>query len=226
MFIHESPVELPKQNVRTFYEDGLRFYDTENGKYPSITSILSANPEKKKSLARWRARVGDVEANRISKFASGRGTVVHKICENYLNNEGEAIKGEMPDAIEMFNTLKPILDESLDKIYAQEVALWSDRFQVAGRVDCIAEWDGVPVVLDFKTSSKPKRKEWVEDYFIQCAAYAAMFYEMTGIPIKDMVIAIMVEGTEPQIFKEKVGPWILQLDRRIKQFNEIYKNNN
>ena len=101
------------------------------GKYPSITSILIFKSREEESLfARWRKRVGDAEANRISKFASGRGTVVHKICEDYLNNEGETIKGEMPDAIEMFNTLKPVYwMKVLDKIYAQEVALWSDRFQ-------------------------------------------------------------------------------------------------
>lgn len=219
MFIHNAPVELPDGKLKTVYENSKRFYVTPAGnKYPSITSVLGANPEKKKGLQEWRKRVGETEANKISRKASRRGTTVHKICEDYLNNEEEYINGAMPDSVGMFNSLKPILVENVGNIYGQELALYSDRLGVAGRVDLIAEWDGVPSVIDFKTSARPKKTEWIDDYFMQCSGYAAMYYEMTGFPIKDVVVAIMVDGDSPQIFKGKVGEWLPSLARAIVDF--------
>ena len=219
MFIHNAPVELPDGKLKTVYENSRRFYVTPEGnKYPSITSVLGANPEKKKGLQEWRKRVGEAEANKISRKASRRGTTVHKICEDYLNNEEEYINGAMPDSVGMFNSLKPILIENVGNVYGQELALYSDRLGVAGRVDLIAEWDRVPSVIDFKTSARPKKLEWIDDYFMQCSGYAAMYYEMTGFPIKDVVVAIMVDGDSPQIFKGKVGEWLPSLARAIGDF--------
>lgn len=219
MFVHNAPVELPDGKLNTVYDDGKRFYVTPAGnKYPSITSVLSANPDKKKSLQKWRERVGEAEANKISQKAARRGTAVHKICEDYLNNEKEYINGAMPDSVEMFSSLKPILTQKVGNIYGQELALYSDRLGVAGRVDLIAEWDGVPSIIDFKTSARPKKIEWIDDYFMQCSGYAAMYYEMTDFPIKDVVVAIMVDGDSPQIFKGKVGEWLPSLARAIGDF--------
>ncbi len=221
-FIHNE-TDLAKEQesiIRTSYMNGFRYYSIDGKTYPSITSVLGANPEKKRSLAEWRKRVGAKEANKISTTAAKRGTAVHQICEDYLNNNPEYIDGAMPDTVEMFSSLKPILDNSLGKINAQEVALFSHRLGIAGRVDCIAEWDGTLSIVDFKTSNKPKKVEWINDYFMQCAGYAAMYYEMTGIPIKDVVVAIMVAGEEPQIFKEKVANWLVPLTIAIKRFNE------
>ena len=219
MFIHNAPVELPDGKLKTVYENSRRFYLTPEGnKYPSITSVLGANPEKIKSLQKWRDRVGEAEANKISQKASRRGTTVHKICEDYLNNEEEYINGAMPDSVEMFSSLKPILKQSVGNIYGQELALYSDHLGVAGRVDLIAEWDGVPSIIDFKTSARSKKLEWIDDYFMQCSGYAAMYYEMTDFPIKDVVVAIMVDGDSPQIFKGKVGEWLPSLARAIGNF--------
>ncbi len=219
MFIHNAPVELPDGKLKTVYENSKRFYVTPAGnKYPSITSVLGANPEKKKGLQEWRKRVGEAEANKISRKASRRGTTVHKICEDYLNNEEEYINGAMPDSVGMFNSLKPILIKNVGDVYGQELALYSDHLGVAGRVDLIAEWDGVPSIIDFKTSARPKKLEWIDDYFMQCSGYAAMYYEMTGFPIKDVVVAIMVDGDSPQIFKGKVGEWLPSLARAIGEF--------
>ena len=219
MFIHNAPVELPDGKLKTVYEDGSRFYVTPEGnKYPSITSVLGANPEKIKGLMQWRKRVGEAAANKISQKASSRGTTVHKICEDYLNNEKEYINGAMPDSVGMFSSLKPILTQSVGNIYGQELALYSDHLGVAGRVDLIAEWDGVPSIIDFKTSARPKKLEWVDDYFRQCSGYAAMYYEMTDFPIKDVVIAIMVDGDSPQIFKGKVSDWLPSLAKAIVNF--------
>ena len=221
MFEHNCPVDIPTFDLKVTYKSGSRFYLTEEGnKYPSITSVLSANPEKQRGLREWRQRVGEDEAKKISQRASRRGTSVHKVCEDYLNNSEDYLDGIMPDALEMFNSLKPFLDKSLSNIHAQEVALYSDYLGVAGRVDCIAEWDGVPVILDLKTSNKPMKLEWVSDYYMQCAGYAAMYFERTNFPIKDIVVAIMVDGDEPQIFKEKVGKWLPPLKKMIDEFNK------
>ena len=219
MFHHHSPVELPAGKLNTVYENNRRFYLTPEGnKYPSITSVLGANPDKIKILQKWRERVGEAEANNISQKASHRGTAVHQICEDFLNNEKEYINGAASDSVEMFGSLKPILTQSVGNIYGQELALYSDRLGVAGRVDLIAEWDGVPSIIDFKTSARPKKLEWVDDYFMQCSGYAAMYYEMTDFPIKDVVIAIMVDGDSPQIFKGKVSDWLPSLARAIVNF--------
>jgi ATP-dependent exoDNAse (exonuclease V) beta subunit len=221
-FIHNDfdPAKDQDSNIKTSYKDRTRYYSVEGKSYPSITSVLSSDPKKRKSLAEWRKRVGEKEANKISGQASRRGTAVHQICEDYLNNKPEYINGAMPDSVEMFSSLRPILDKSLGVINAQEVALFSHRLGIAGRVDCIAEWDDTLSIIDFKTSNKPKRVEWIDDYFMQCAGYAAMYYEMTDIPIKDVVVAIMVAGEEPQIFKEKVANWLVPLTIAIKRFNK------
>jgi genome maintenance exonuclease 1 len=220
-FIHNDtdPAKDESSNIEISYKNGMRYYSVKGKSYPSITSVLGDNPEKRKSLAEWRSRVGEAEARKISTKAAKRGTAVHQICEDYLNNSPDYINGAMPDSVEMFSSIKPILDKSLGIINAQEVALFSHRLGVAGRVDCIAEWDGTLSIIDFKTSNKPKRVEWIDDYFMQCSGYAAMYYEMTDIPIKDVVVAIMVEGEKPQIFKEKVANWLAPLVISIKRFN-------
>lgn len=222
-FVHCEPhAKLQQHDLASFFKAGNRYY-SQNGKaYPSITSVLGADPKKKQSLLEWRKRVGEKEANKISRKASRRGTAIHQICENYLNNDNDYVGESMPDSIAMFNSLKPILDEKLGAIHAQEVALCSRHLGVAGRVDCIAEWDGVLSVIDFKTSSKPKKKEWISDYFMQCSGYAAMYYEMTGVPIKDVVVAIMVENEEPQIFKSRVGEWLIPLKEAIDKFQKLH----
>ena len=192
----DKPHDL--NELKTTNVNGSRFYVTPNGnKYPSITTVVSSDPEKKRGLMEWRKRVGEKEANRISSQAARRGTSVHTLCEHHLYNpcpeEPDSVwQKAMPDAIEMFNSMAPILNKNVNNIHGQEVALYSDRLGVAGRVDCIAEWNGKLSVIDFKTSRKPKKAEWIRDYYMQCAAYAAMYYERTGIPIKDLVIAVMV----------------------------------
>ncbi len=224
-----SFIHLPcrgKLDLQTVYIGGRRFYVAPNGeKYPSITTVLGVNPEKRKSLAQWRERIGQTEANKITRQASSRGTRAHTICEKYVDNDPDYFDGAMPDAKAMFLSLKPILDASVDNIRAQEVPLISNRLRIGGRVDLIADWDRAPSICDYKTSLKPKKKAWCSDYFMQGAAYAAMYYEMYDFVIKDIVVAIMVSGQkEPQIFKEKVGAWLPELRRSIDYFNRSFPN--
>jgi hypothetical protein len=199
MFNHvEHDVVLPKLTRKTT-EAGRRYFTPDGAAYPSITTVLGILS--KQGILEWRKRVGEAEANRISTQAATRGTAVHKLAEDYIDNVEGWSKGAMPANIASFNDLKTILDKRLNNVWFQEEFLYSDRLKCAGQVDCIAEFDGQLSIVDFKTSRKPKKEEWITSYFIQASFYAAAFYERTGIPIKQGVILITVDGSEPQVFK-------------------------
>ena len=199
--------------------DGTRLYKTPSGKsYPSVTTVTGLHTAK--GIAEWRKRVGNEEANRISGKASARGTRIHQHCEDYLR--GNIFEADMFD-LEMFNSIKPLLDQ-VDNIHCLETPLWSDHLQVAGTVDCIAEFQGKLSVIDFKTSSKPKDRDDIHNYFMQCAAYSVAFEERTGIPIGRLVIIMAVDSDDPRWFIEKRDNWIggfkkLRLD--YKNFKNI-----
>lgn len=218
MFVHCPPKVLPDLESVT-QPDGKRYYVTPSGKrLPSVTTVVGAM--KKQAIMEWRKRVGEEEANRVSKLATGRGNRVHLLAEKYLNNEQINWIREMPDAVAMFRTLiKPI--HRINNIHYQEQALWSEKIGMAGRVDLIAEWDGVLSVIDFKTSKRIKNREDIFDYFAQCTAYAAMYEELVGKPIEQLVIVMAVEDSEPLIFVEKIGDHINTLLEHI----SFYKNN-
>ena len=194
--------------------NGKRFYKTPEGLlYPSVTTITGQHGKDK--ILEWRRRVGEEEANRISTKASNRGTKVHKICENYLNNEEDYartnpahIHKTMPDSIAMFKSLQPLLDEHVNNIHALEIPLYSHHLKVAGRVDCIAEYDGKLSIIDFKTSGRLKEESWIKGYFMQCSAYAVMYEERTGIPVSQIVIMIAVDSEHPQVFVKKRNDYI------------------
>ena len=185
--------------------DSGRLYTTPEGKkYKSITTVLSHYG--KKAIYEWRQAVGEERANEVSRKASNRGTKVHKICEDYLNNEIPELKMQMmmPDLKELFFKIKPIIDDNVGKVYAQEQALYSDKYRIAGRVDLIAEWNGKLSVIDFKTSTKQKNEEDIQNYFMQCTAYALMFAERTGIWIDDIVVLIATEEGDALLFERQI----------------------
>ena len=194
--------DFPKL-LRTTSSDGTRVYETPSGRaYPSVTTVTGLHSAK--GIMEWRKRVGEAEANRISGRASARGTRIHNYCESYLL--GESTEPDMFDA-EMFNSIKPLLDQ-IDNIHALEDPLYSDHLQVAGTVDCIAEFQGKLSVIDFKTSSKPKDRDDIHNYFMQTSAYAVAFEERTGIPIGRLVIIMAVDNDDPRWFIEKRDNWI------------------
>jgi len=195
-------VTLPE--LRRTQVNGSRLYQTQNGRaYPSVTSVTGLL--NKASIMEWRKRVGEEEANRISSRAAKRGTAVHSLCEDFLNNKPVT---PSPFDQEIFDQLKPHLDR-INNIYCIEGRLSSDHLQAAGTVDCIAEYDGVRSVIDFKTSSRSKDKSHISNYFIQCSAYAVAFEECTGIPVSQIVIIMGVdEQTEASVFFEKRDNWI------------------
>jgi hypothetical protein len=216
MFNYCPPKVLADLKSQTF-PDGKRYYTTPEGvKLPSVTTVIGAKG--KQSIIEWRQRVGEEEANRVSKKASSRGTNVHTLCERYLNNKPLGMI--MPDALEMFSPMKPYLDR-INNIHYQECALWSLKLGMAGRVDCIAEFDGVLSVIDFKTSKRIKKKEDIDSYFAQCVAYACMYEEMIGRGIDQIVIIMAVEDSEPLLFIERTEDHINTLLDYIK----FYKNN-
>lgn len=185
--------------------EGGRSYLTPTGAaYPSVTSVVGLH--KAKQIQEWRNRVGAEEANRVSSRASKRGTSIHSLCEDYLKT-GSA-EPPLPDA-EMFGSLRPLLDR-IDNIHCLETQLYSHHLQVAGTVDCIAEFDGKLSVIDFKTAGKPKQRDWIHDYFMQTSAYAVMFEELTGIPVNRLLILMGVDDHEPLVFQEKRNDWIFQ----------------
>ena len=206
MFNH-TPVELP--TISATNKDGVRLYETPDGnKYPSITTVLSIR--NKKGLHEWRKRVGNDVANYVARTAASRGTKVHHMCEDYLNN----VYTNYPSKWEkhkkdflpycLFNQLKEQALCNINGIYAQEAGLYSDKYKVAGRVDCIAGYKGVPSIIDFKTSSKERNDDWNENYYIQGSAYAEMFGERTGIEISQVVILVVTEdGTVQEFIKDK-----------------------
>ena len=181
--------------------DGKRVYVTPAGNvYPSITSILGSQP--KPGIEEWRKRVGAKEANKIVKESSAIGTAVHDLCEKYLYNS--PLKCDIPEAVEVFNRLRFKLS-NINNIYGLEIPLHSDKLRVAGTSDCVAEYNGVLSVIDFKTSRRIKREEWIEDYYIQTMFYAAAFFEMTGAVPEQVVILIAVrESNEVQVFTKSI----------------------
>jgi genome maintenance exonuclease 1 len=216
MFNYCPPRELSDLKSETF-PDGKRYYTLEDGtRLPSVTTVIGAKG--KKAILEWRKRVGAEEANRISKQASSRGTNVHTLCERYLNNE--PLGKIMPDALEMFQSLKPILNR-INNIHYQECALWSVKLGLAGRVDCIAEFDGVLSVIDFKTSKRIKKKEDIDSYFAQCVAYACMYEELIGKGIDQIVVVMAVENSKPLIFIEKTQDHL----NTLLEYISFYKNN-
>jgi len=214
MFNYCPPCELPELQSETINDK--RYYTTPSGeKYPSITTVLSSLS--RDSIAAWRKKVGEEEANRISRTASNRGTKIHSIAEAYLNNDPQYMRDVMPNHKETFLTIRPLLDK-IDNIWYQECALYSDILKVAGRVDCIGEYDGVLSVIDFKTSSRVKKKEDITSYFLQTTFYALALEEMIGNPVNQIVIIMSVDDHSPLVFIEQTENYIDELVRVVKAY--------
>ena len=179
-------------------ETGRVYVAPDGSRYPSVTTVLGILSED--SIREWRQRVGEEEANKISHRASNRGTAVHSVIEKYLRNEDTS--DNLPHIKQSLANLRPILDKSIGKIFGLETALYSRHLGMAGRCDCIAEWNGVPSIIDFKTSRRIKKKENIASYFAQASAYAIMFEERTGLAIPNTVIVMDVDDNHPLIFEE------------------------
>ena len=222
-FVH-NPIDIPEVSTKNINRK--RFYDTPTGFYPSITTVLGVRKEKQQGLAKWRERVGNDVANHIMRTAAGRGTAVHHMCEDFLNNK-EVIKEDqkfLPWCL--FSQLKPTLTKSINNIFAQECGLWSEKYRVAGRVDVIAEWNGVPSIIDFKTSRSERKDDYNFEYYMQAAAYAEMFEERTGIEINQIVILVVTEDGLVQEFVREKHDYLEPLIETIDMFTEQWEKEN
>lgn len=181
-----------------------RVYQTPSGRaYPSVTAVTGLHG--KDAIMAWRKRVGEEEANRVSRRATTRGTRVHTLCEDYISNK--PVTADLFDQ-EAWQSLVPELDK-INNIHCLETQLYSDHLEVAGTVDCIAEYNGKVSVIDFKTSKRVKKKSDIHSYFMQTSAYAVMFEERTGIPVSRLVILMTVDDEpEASVFVEKRDDWI------------------
>jgi genome maintenance exonuclease 1 len=199
MFNHLD-VELPKLERETI--DGVRYYDVTDGdkllKLVSITSVTSHF--NREIFINWRKKIGEEEAQKITKAATSRGTDMHSLVENYLYNKTLPSVPPLPDFL--FKIAKAELNK-INNIHCLEGALYSLQLGVAGTTDCIAEYDGELAVIDFKTSKKPKPREWIENYFVQAMFYGMAYYEMTGTPIKKLVIIMACENGESVVYEER-----------------------
>ena len=224
-----KPTKLTELTTQTV--NFKRFYETPDGKlYPSITTVLSTR--NKKGLFEWRKRVGDEVANYVARTSAARGTAVHHMCEDYLNN----FPVDWPDKWKehekkflpfcLFKQLENKVLQKIDNIRSQECALFSNKYRVAGRVDCIAEYDGKLSIIDFKTSTKERNDEWNENYYIQASAYAEMFEEQTGTPIEQIVILVVTEDGAVQEFVKEKYDYIPLLVETNDNFTKAWEEEN
>jgi hypothetical protein len=223
MFVHK-PVDIPEVSTKNINRK--RFYNTPTGFYPSITTVLGVRKEKKIGLAKWRERVGNDVANHIMRTSAARGTAVHSMVEDFLNNKN-VLKEDfafLPWCL--FSQLQPTLKAKVNNIYAQEAGLWSEKYRLAGRVDCIAEWDGVPSIIDFKTSRSERKDDYNFEYYMQASAYAEMFEERTGIEINQIVILVVTEDGLVQEFVKDKKDYLQDLVETIDLFTEEWLKEN
>ena len=222
LFKHVGDLEPIELESITDKETGKRVYLTPSGKkYPSVTTVIGSNKKKMKAIMQWRRRVGEAEANRVTSQATGRGTKYHSIAEDYFNNDLDLKKFKSsPLPVLMFQHSRPTLDR-INNIYLQEAALYSKHLELAGRVDCIAEFDGELSIIDFKTAEHPKREQYLYDYFVQETAYACMLQELYDLSVKQIVTIVACENGETQV---KVLPpkkeYFLTLMSYISEYQE------
>jgi len=213
---------LPElKQLDTDESTGVRYYVTPTGKkLPSVTTVLGHF--KKKSLIEWRNKVGHEEADKVMYRASTRGTKFHNMLEGYLRNEEHFLDDVMPDMKQAFRDIQETLD-LIDNIHYIESPLYSEKLGVAGRTDCIAEFAGVPSIIDFKTSLRQKKEAWIDNYFEQGTAYALMYEELVGKPMDQIVIIISCDDSEqPQVFIRDKNQYIQNLLEKI----HLYKQEN
>lgn len=212
MILYEPINTLPK--IERVDVNGKRFYQTPEGNlYPSVTTILDSgnNP----FIDEWKARVGEEEARRVTARATNRGTRLHAICENYIKGKSFTLS---PFDKDTWLTFKPVVDR-IEKVVALEAKIYSDKLRVAGTVDCVGIYNGKMSIIDFKTSKRLKSKSNITSYFMQTAAYACAWYELTGEKINQLVILMSVDDENPLAFVEPASHWLVEFAKLRKAFD-------
>jgi genome maintenance exonuclease 1 len=215
LFHHELITFEKLERVTT--DEGRYYVLPDGSRARSVTSVLG-DASDKTALLEWKRRVGEKEANRISTQAARRGTAFHAICENYLLNEEHLPPNAMPTNVESFRLVRPYLDQHVGAVYGIEAMVYSKELTAAGTADLIAQWDGTTSIVDFKTSKRLKREDWIQGYFLQATTYALMVEELTGMQVPQIVILISVDDEQPQVF-------IKQKDQYVDRVRQIFTEN-
>ena len=220
LFTHiQTPHLVPK--LKSQSQNGFRYYSVDGKSYPSVTSVLSILS--KDGIRAWRDSIGHDVADFETRRAATRGIHFHKICENYLYNKNISEYKKKILSYGLFNLAKSEIDR-IDNIYGMEKTLYSHSLKLAGRTDCIAEFDNVLSIIDFKSANKEKSPEILENHILQETAYAIMWNELTDIPIQQIVTIVACENGELQTVIEKPEFYRQKLESVIEQFNKIQLN--
>ena len=207
--IHIPELDKFKKVSRVTTDKG-RVYSCNGREYPSITTVLGRMPKPPEFWA-WRERVGAEEANRIGAKALRNGTKMHKLFEDFVDNK-PLEKPLMPVEQLSYDSVTRVLMENLGDVYCQETYMYSDYLKVAGQVDMVAEWNRIPSIIDYKTSTRVKTIDDIPNYFIQACAYSIMFEECTTVSVPQLVIVMTVAGDpKPLIFVQKRNDWAPRL---------------
>lgn len=216
-FDHSPHIDLPRaRQINT--PSGRRYQTPDGNVYPSITTVLGDQPEKRRAIAEWRARVGEQEANKISQQAARRGTDLHTLMEKYILGDEIDAKKTMPSTLARFRPVQKCLDENLQLVYASETPMFSDILRIAGTADLICEWNGEVTVVDFKTARKMKTADMITDYFVQATAYSIMFEEHTGIECHHFAILMVSDEGEFEVFSGLRNDYVADLIRIRNQY--------
>ena len=215
-FVKLDESKFPKTKGKRI--DGMRFYEVDGQAYPSITTVLGAQP--KPGLDKWRASVGEEAAKWEMSRAARRGKATHTLVENFLKGETPSTRDVLP--LGLFALLKPYLSQ-IDNIHCLEQILYSKKLTIAGQVDCIAEYNGKLSVIDFKTANKERNDEWNKNYYMQTAAYAVMYEELFGTPIEQIVILMASEDGAGRVFTKNKADYLPELEKAIKYFYKYYE---
>ena len=218
-FIDLDKSKLPKTKGMNI--DGFRFYKVDEKNYPSVTTVLGIL--KKEGLQKWRDSIGEKVAQWEMGRASRRGKATHTLVEQYIKNETPSIRDVLP--LGLFKLLKPYVDQ-IDNIHLLEAIMFSHKLTIAGQVDCVAEYNGKLSVIDFKTANKERQESWIENYFLQCTAYAIMYEEIFGTPIEQIVIMLASEDGTSQIFVKERKDYEQDLVKAIEGFYKYYEELN
>ena len=223
LFTHVTHESVKRPFVEMLPRTDGHYYKTESGSiYPSITTVIKLFT--KSGIDIWRNKIGWENADRISKESTDVGTKLHEFIEIFLNNSAKTPSFDesqyIISPVKLFNAVKHALAD-INNIHATEMKLYSDTLGLAGTVDCVAEYEGVLSIIDFKNSRKPKTKSRVKNYAIQTAAYATMWRECIGHDIKQGVVIIANWDMTVSIFKFKIDDYMKDLWQMLVSYNEI-----
>lgn len=218
---NHTPLELQELEVEQF--NNARWYLTPEGnKYPSVSTAIGWH--NRGAIAAWRKRVGKAEATKVTTRAAAHGTKVHKICEHYLDNDDDYKKDVNPVNLEAFNKIRKVIDAQVKDVYGLEIPLYSDYLQVGGRCDLACQFGDKNTIVDFKTSAKNKRIEWITNYFEQAACYAVMAEERTGVCFPQIAIIIASnESNQAQLFVKKRDDYVESAREKILSYIDAHK---